>query len=204
MKKLIVYVLACVIAVGALLFTELKEGQLQDADFVDTVTVMLPDGDGDTPDASVSISPDTEAPPAPTTTAAVTTQTAPVTEAVTETQDNALISYGEDYYTVDDVAYYLAEYEELPPNYMTKKEAEALGWISSEGNLWDVAPGACIGGDRFGNYEGLLPKSGRYTECDVNYEGGYRGGERLVFDTDGNIWYTADHYSTFELLYGED
>ena len=84
---------------------------------------------------------------------------------------------------------------------MTKKEAEALGWIAAEGNLWDVASGACIGGDRFGNYEGLLPRDGDYTECDVNYFGGYRGGERLVYDTDGNIWYTADHYETFEPLY---
>ncbi len=164
MKKILVFVLACAVAVIGLLFTELKQGALEDADFVDSVTVLVrDDGDG-------------------------------------EDSDGKLV-FGEYYYTVDDVAYYLAEYDELPPNYITKKEAEALGWISSEGNLWDVAPGAVIGGDRFGNYEGLLPEGGDYTECDVNYDGGFRGGERLVYDTDGNIWYTADHYETFEQLY---
>ena len=166
MKKIIVFVLACAIAVVGLLFSEIKEGQLQDADFVDSTVKLIPE----------SMEADSDV-------------------------VSAQITYGAYYYTVDDVAYYLAEYDELPENYMTKKEAEALGWISSEGNLWDVAPGAVIGGDRFGNYEGLLPKDGEYTECDVNYAGGFRGGERLVFDTDGNIWYTADHYETFEQLY---
>jgi len=77
-----------------------------------------------------------------------------------------------------------------------------LGWDSQKGNLWDVAPGCCIGGDRFGNREGLLP-DGKWYECDVNYEGGYRGAERLVFSEDmESIYYTADHYESFECLYG--
>ncbi len=169
MKKILVFVLACAIAVVGLLFSELKQGALEDADFVDTQIKLIPESIDENSDAVI----------------------------LTEEE----ITYGEEYYTVDVVAYYLAEYDELPPNYMTKKEAEQLGWIAAEGNLWDVAPGACIGGDRFGNYEGLLPRDGDYTECDVNYFGGYRGGERLVYDTEGNIWYTADHYETFEQLY---
>ena len=100
----------------------------------------------------------------------------------------------------DDVALYIHTYGRLPDNYITKNEAEDLGWKSSEGNLWEVAPGMCIGGNRFGNYEGNLP-DGDYRECDVNYEGGYRGPERLVYSSDGRIYYTADHYSTFEQLY---
>ena len=103
------------------------------------------------------------------------------------------------YYGAHDVAMYLDTYGHLPGNYMTKDEARELGWEG--GSLKDYAPGKAIGGDRFGNYEGLLPRDGDYTECDVNYFGGYRGGERLVYDTDGNIWYTADHYETFEPLY---
>lgn len=101
------------------------------------------------------------------------------------------------------VALYLHTYGHLPDNYLTKTEAEALGWDSSRGNLWDVAPGCCIGGDRFGNREGLLPKaSGRqYYECDVNYEGGYRGGERIVYSDDGLIFYSRDHYASFTQLY---
>ena len=62
----------------------------------------------------------------------------------------------------------------------------------------------CIGGDYFGNYEGLLPKAKgrRWTECDVNTLGAKsRGYERIVFSNDGLIYYTADHYESFERLY---
>ena len=65
----------------------------------------------------------------------------------------------------------------------------------------------CIGGDKFGNYEGnLLEKDGRtYYECDINTLGAdRRGAERIVFSDDGLIYYTADHYETFTLLYGEE
>jgi len=91
----------------------------------------------------------------------------------------------------------------LPDNFFTKKEAEKLGW--SGGGLQSYAPGKCIGGDRFGNYEGLLPKkSGRtYTECDIDTLGrSSRGAKRIVFSNDGLIYYTDDHYESFELLYG--
>ena len=108
------------------------------------------------------------------------------------------------YDDVETVAAYLIAYEELPDNYLTKKEAEALGWVSKEGNLWDVAEGMSIGGDYFGNYEGLLPQ-GKYRECDIDYDGGYRGEERLIYTTQGDlyIYYTDDHYESFELIYAE-
>ena len=86
-----------------------------------------------------------------------------------------------------------------------KKEARDLGWEG--GSLEPYAPGKCIGGDRFGNYEGTLPeKDGRtYYECDINTLGAdSRGAERLVFSSDGLIYYTADHYESFTLLYGEE
>ena len=105
------------------------------------------------------------------------------------------------YTDVEDVAYYLHTYGHLPDNYITKAEAEDAGWNSYAGNLWDVAYGASIGGDRFGNYEGQLPKGEKYYEADVNYDGGYRGGERIVYTEDGDIWYTSDHYESFEKLY---
>ena len=78
-----------------------------------------------------------------------------------------------------------------------------MGWDSASGNLWGVAPGMSIGGDRFGNREGLLPdaRSRQWYECDVNYEGGYRGAERLLFSNDGLIYYSGDHYGSCELLY---
>ena len=109
------------------------------------------------------------------------------------------------YTSKEEVGLYLHLYGHLPDNYITKKEAENLGWDSRAGNLWEVAPGMSIGGSRFGNYEGLLPdKKGRkYYECDIDYEGGYRGAGRIVYSDDGLIYYTEDHYKTFEQLYGQ-
>ena len=104
------------------------------------------------------------------------------------------------YDSMEFVAVYLDTYDKLPDNYLTKKEAQALGWVSKKGNLWDVADGCSIGGDRFGNYEGLLPdKKGRkWTECDIDFEGEYRNGKRIVFSNDGLIYYTDDHYESFD------
>ena len=106
------------------------------------------------------------------------------------------------YTTKEDVALYIHTYGHLPPNFMTKKEAQTAGW--SGGSLDRVLPGMCIGGDYFGNYEGQLPKAkGRkWTECDINPLGAKsRGAERIVFSNDGLIYYSPDHYESFELLY---
>jgi guanyl-specific ribonuclease Sa len=109
------------------------------------------------------------------------------------------------YTTKEDVALYIYTYGHLPNNFITKKEAEKLGW--SGGSLEPYASGKCIGGSKFGNYEGILPeKDGRtYTECDIDTLGAdKRGAKRIVFSNDGLIYYTEDHYTTFELLYGEE
>ena len=94
---------------------------------------------------------------------------------------------------------------QLPDNFLTKAEAQALGWDSSKNYLSDVAPGKSIGGDRFGNYEGLLPaESGRtYKEADCYYEKGPRNANRLVFSSDGLYFYTGDHYETFQEMHPE-
>ncbi len=120
--------------------------------------------------------------------------------------DSPTISEEGTYTSKEDVAAYLHEYGHLPSNYLTKKEAKALGWVSSEGNLDEVAPGMSIGGDYFGNYEGTLPEAdGRdYHECDIDFDGTYRNAKRIVYSDDGLIYYTEDHYETFELLYGEE
>ena len=117
--------------------------------------------------------------------------------------DETLVEYGYDYYLTEEVALYLHAFCELPPNFITKDEAYDYGWKSKSYALWDVAYGMCIGGDVFGNREGLLPKAkGRtWYECDVNFDGEDRGAERIVFSTDGLIYYTHDHYESFELLY---
>ena len=109
------------------------------------------------------------------------------------------------YTSKDEVALYIHTYGHLPENYITKDEAYDLGW-KSEGTLDEVAPGMSIGGDYYGNYEGVLPdEPGReYHECDIDYESGNRNGKRIVYSNDGNIYYTEDHYNSFEHLYGDD
>lgn len=109
------------------------------------------------------------------------------------------------YTTKEDVALYIHTYGNLPQNFISKKEAQSLGWEG--GSLEPYAPGKCIGGSHFGNYEGILPeKDGRsYTECDIDTLGAdKRGAKRIVFSNDGLLYYTEDHYETFELLYGEE
>jgi len=98
-----------------------------------------------------------------------------------------------------DVSDYIREHHELPANFITKKEAEKLGWVPSKGNLHQVAPGKSIGGDRFGNREGLLPKAKNriWYEADINYKKGTRGADRILFSNDGLIYMTTDHYKSF-------
>lgn len=103
----------------------------------------------------------------------------------------------------DDVAAYLYRFGHLPGNYLTRDDAKALGWSSKKDNLGDVAPGYAIGGDAFGNREKLLPdaKNRVWFECDVNVADGRRSNERLVYSSDGLIYYTPDSHKHFERLY---
>lgn len=98
---------------------------------------------------------------------------------------------------------YIDAYDCLPENYITKSEAEALGW--SGGSVEVYKEGAAIGGDTFGNYEGLLPTGITYTECDLDtYGADSRGPCRLVFGKENGeyrYYYTADHYSSFSEVY---
>lgn len=107
------------------------------------------------------------------------------------------------YTSKEEVALYIHTYGKLPVNYITKKEAQDMGWDPSKGNLSDILPGMSIGGSAFGNYEGALPRANgrRYFECDIDYDGGYRGAKRLVYSNDGLVFYTEDHYNTFEQIY---
>lgn len=173
----------------------------------------LPSSDTVTP-APTEAPAHTLTPPAPTATKApteaLTTPASTVTAAPTETptpehakSPEELVKEDGTYSSPELVAAYLHNFHKLPSNYITKNEAEQLGWDSEKGNLWDVTDKMSIGGSRFGNYEGLLPEAdGRiWYECDVNYNGGYRGAERILYSNDGLIYYTDDHYKTFTKLY---
>lgn len=119
-----------------------------------------------------------------------------------ETPDEAAIAEDGTYDDRDSVALYIHTYGRLPSNYITKAEAQKLGWEG--GSVERYAEGKCIGGSRFGNYEELLPTAdGRqYYECDIDTLGeDSRGAKRLVYSNDGLIYYTDDHYSTFDQLY---
>ena len=117
----------------------------------------------------------------------------------------AAVTVAEDKYysSKDEVAAYIHQFHHLPDNYITKTKAKKLGWEQTEGNLWDVLPGMSIGGGPFNNYDGKLPEEAgrKYKECDIDYNGGARGGKRIVYSNDGLIFYTGDHYETFERLY---
>lgn len=133
-------------------------------------------------------------------------ETGSVQETSQESHASTDIVESGSYTSMAEVSAYINEYGHLPDNYITKKEAKKLGWKSDGKDLTMVAPGKSIGGDPFGNREGVLPKKkGRkYYECDIDYTGGERNAKRLVYSNDGLIYYTEDHYNTFELLYGEE
>lgn len=121
------------------------------------------------------------------------------------TYSNNKIVENKEYSSKADVALYIHTFKKLPKNYITKNQARELGWQG--GGLDEYKYGGCIGGSRYGNYEGKLPdKKGRkYYECDIDtLHKSKRGAKRLIYSNDGLIYYTQDHYETFELLYGKE
>ena len=119
---------------------------------------------------------------------------------------NDKVAEDEYYYDLQNVVLYLETYHHLPDNYITKDEARDLGWEG--GSVEDYKKDAAIGGDRFGNHEGILPKAGKnaYHECDIDTHGyKNRGSRRLIYTDDGQYYYSKDHYETFQqVLVGED
>lgn len=107
------------------------------------------------------------------------------------------------YTSKEEVALYIHTFKKLPNNFISKSTAISYGWDSKKGNLNDVLPGMSIGGNEYFNYDKILPVSEerKYYECDIDYKDGFRSGKRIVYSNDGLIFYTEDHYKTFEQLY---
>ena len=111
-----------------------------------------------------------------------------------DSSDVSVVEDGE-YCTVNEVSAYIKEFHKLPSNYITKSEAQKLGWQG--GPLKKYAPGKSIGGDVFTNRQHILPE-GSYIECDIDANGTSRGAKRIVYSTTNyKTYYTEDHYNSF-------
>ena len=212
--------LLCILTAALLLFT-LTACSQEDVDLaldvLDAVVSTLPEEEAAPAPQPEQSLPQSQAPPvqeptpapAPAVPAEPEISVQPETPAEPEVpaqQESPALPEDGQYDDKDNVALYIHLYGKLPSNYVHKKDAEALyGWKG--GPLDKLAPGKAIGGSTFGNYEGLLPdaKGRTWTECDIDTIGKKeRGAKRIVFSNDGLIFYTDDHYETFELLYGEE
>ena len=163
-----------------------------------------PAGEGEEPEPSTGAAADASASGTRTESDGSSSQTVDIGSSPDSWLDGQELDENGTYSSEEDVALYLYTYGHLPDNYITKKEAKALGW--SGGSLEPYAPGKCIGGSRFGNYEGQLPEDHVYYECDIDTLGARkRGAKRIVYSEDCDlVYYTEDHYETFTLLYGEE
>lgn len=177
-------------------------------EILDAVVSALPDETEDPIAPPAETLPDSQAPPAEE--AAPSTppveQEQPAAEEQPPVEEAPFLPEDGQYDDKDNVALYIHLYGKLPSNFLSKSKARSqYGW--EYGPLDKLAPGMAIGGSQFGNNEGLLPdaKGRTWTECDIGTVGtDSRGSKRIVFSNDGLIYYTEDHYETFELLYGEE
>ena len=96
--------------------------------------------------------------------------------------------------------------KELPDKYITKNQAQNIGWKPKKGNLAEIAPGKSIGGDVYKNHDGRLPQSnGRiWYEADINYSSGFRGSVRIFYSNDGLIFVSYDHGQTFFIVSNQE
>ena len=93
----------------------------------------------------------------------------------------------------------LKTFRQLPEYYITEDEATKLGWIPILANLSIVAPGKMLTKGVYKNRDKRLPDVPEriWYEADINYSFGFRGGERILYSSDGLIFATYDHYATF-------
>ena len=177
-SKTLLYVLG-ILLVGILIGFVLGKNRVSNDTVVDVPTVTT------TPEVTSTTSPEVSEEPSPS-----------------EATQELLDEHGT-YDSKEEVALYIHQYNKLPDNFMTKSEARKYGWEG--GALNRVVEGMCIGGDVYNNFEGNLPDiDGTYYECDIDtLTKKKRGAKRIVFSDEGDIYYTNDHYETFELLYGD-
>ena len=83
--------------------------------------------------------------------------------------------------------------------YVDTDAAQQAGWKMTKKKLSSALPGKMLGGDVFANSASkLLSAPGRvWYEADINYSGGKRNRQRIVYSNDGLMFATYDHYQTF-------
>ncbi len=104
------------------------------------------------------------------------------------------------YYTSkDEVALYLKTYNDLPDNYIRKDQY-------NNGGKNTYGSSTRVGGDyfsnKYGNGEYMINVARSMTECDIAKSNTNRGVERLVYSSEFRIFYTNDHYETFQEYLG--
>lgn len=98
------------------------------------------------------------------------------------------VERNEEYYEHNQVAAYIAIYQDLPSNYSEKP-------VNGETKIGGVHQ----------NREQQLPLMLTYTEIDVNtYIPNARGAHRIVYSNTFRIFYTSDHYRSFTEYIGYD
>ena len=82
------------------------------------------------------------------------------------------------------------------------RDAIEKGWINQRGNLWEILPGISLYEEHKNRKKKLPTKQGQtWYEADINYHGGYRNTQRLLFSDDGLIFVTDNLYQTyFEII----
>ena len=93
---------------------------------------------------------------------------------------------------------YLYHLGRLPDYYVDKQTAQQSDWQTTKKKLSSVLPGKMLGGDVFANSAAKLPSApGRvWYEADINYSGGKRNRQRILYSNDGLMFATYDHYQT--------
>ncbi len=124
----------------------------------------------------------------------------------------------------DDVALYIRTFGKLPPNYFIRYEGDRNLYRNTYGYLPDryddfdtfndlrtlrqeYGQESYYGYWHFSNHAGQLPERfGHYyiADTEIGGAGFSRGNTRFVFSPSHHlVYYTPDHFNTYELLYGD-
>ena len=87
---------------------------------------------------------------------------------------------------------------QLPDYYVSSYDASLVGWKHGKWPSNFISEKTITSGI-YKNFDGHLPQAPDriWYEADINYKGGRRNKQRIVWSNDGLIFVTYDHYETF-------